>query len=46
MKLKIETLAVTSFDVGAPAQVDEWSSCFPDCAQTDTFVFQQDTVLV
>ena len=45
MKLKIETLAVTSFDVGAPAQIDEWSSCFPDCAQNDTLTIQQQTGL-
>ncbi|HEX2205477.1 MAG TPA: hypothetical protein VHG91_19355 [Longimicrobium sp.] len=50
MKLNLEALAVSSFDVGAPSQGDVITSCTPECnAPTNPYTIlqpQQDTVLM
>ncbi|HEX2205000.1 MAG TPA: hypothetical protein VHG91_16945 [Longimicrobium sp.] len=44
MKLNLEALAVTSFDIGAPSEGDVITSCTPECAMTNPMtILRQDT---
>ncbi|HEX2205001.1 MAG TPA: hypothetical protein VHG91_16950 [Longimicrobium sp.] len=47
LKLKLETLAVSSFDTGTTsADTDRYTSCVPECNNPITTLPQQDTILM